>query len=249
MTRNAARCLGLLIAMMLLNHLDAVAQTIGTFRWQFAPFCNTVTLTISQVGAVYRLEGYDDRCGAAVRAPANGTAHLNPDGTVSMGITVIRPDGISIHHNASLALPALTGSWSDEYGNSGVFAFGAPSPSPGAPRPVTIRGEYSTRVNAPGPGQTAISFGRGLSFEAAAELIPLGGPATPNCPGAEPLPLAAPGYSCVYERFKGQVGLSAVLNYTFTPRVADRTGAIVIFDLASGASQGHVIGSWAVTIP
>jgi hypothetical protein len=34
---------------------DASAQTLGAFRWQLQPFCNVVTLNVTQSGAVYTL--------------------------------------------------------------------------------------------------------------------------------------------------------------------------------------------------
>ncbi len=56
----------------------ASAQVIGTFRWQFAPFCNTVTLTVEQKGGLYALTGFDDMCGGARRGGASGTATSTP---------------------------------------------------------------------------------------------------------------------------------------------------------------------------
>lgn len=40
----------------------AAAQSIGTFRWQLAPYCNVVTAVVTQMGAVYRLDGSDNQC-------------------------------------------------------------------------------------------------------------------------------------------------------------------------------------------
>ena len=50
----------------------ADAQSLGAFRWQLQPYCNVVTLSGTQVGGIYRVEGTDDRCGAA-QASAVGT--------------------------------------------------------------------------------------------------------------------------------------------------------------------------------
>jgi hypothetical protein len=83
------------------------AQVLGTFSWQLAPYCNVLTMTVEQRGATYRLDGTDDLCGAQVHAAASGTAHLNPNSTVSVAVTVTRPDGIPVQHNLSLVLPTL----------------------------------------------------------------------------------------------------------------------------------------------
>lgn len=82
------------VAMTLVGVSELDAQVIGTFRWQFAPFCNVVTLTVEQKAGSYVLSGFDDMCGAPQRAPANGTAQPNPDGTIGIGVTVLRPDGL-----------------------------------------------------------------------------------------------------------------------------------------------------------
>jgi hypothetical protein len=62
---------------------DAGAQRLGTLRWQLQPYCNVVTLTVTEACGVYSLDGFDDQRGAATRAPITGTAAANPDGTIS----------------------------------------------------------------------------------------------------------------------------------------------------------------------
>jgi hypothetical protein len=61
------------------------AQPIGTFRWQLAPYCNVLTLTVTQSGAIYTLDGSDVQCGPGQRASAVGTAFANPDGSIGAG--------------------------------------------------------------------------------------------------------------------------------------------------------------------
>jgi hypothetical protein len=51
----------------------AEAQPLSTFRWQLQPYCNVVTVNVTQQGAVYTMDGYDDQCGAARRS--SGSAH------------------------------------------------------------------------------------------------------------------------------------------------------------------------------
>ncbi len=117
----------------------AEAQSLGTFRWQLQPFCNVVVVNVTQQGAVYTADGYDDQCGAAQRAPLVGLATPNPDGTIGFGLNVVTvPGGRGVQIDARITLATLGGSWSDSAGNSGTFAFnastgGSPRPAPPAP--------------------------------------------------------------------------------------------------------------------
>ncbi len=112
----------------------AGAQPLGTFRWQLQPFCNVVVVNITQQGAVYQIDGFDDQCGAPQRAPLVGLATPNPDGTIGFGLSIVTvPGGRSVHVDARMAVPSLAGTWSDSSGNSGTFAFGANTG--GNPRP------------------------------------------------------------------------------------------------------------------
>ena len=227
----------------------AEAQALGTFRWQLAPYCNTLTLAVEARGAVFGLQGYDDMCGGPKRGGATGTAQMNPDGTIGLSITVVRPDGFSVQHAATVTLAALTGTWADDYGNAGTFSYNAPSPAPGPPRPLTLRGSYTARVNNSSSvttGTTDISFGRILPFTPQARVIRLGAPFTAECPGTGAAPRAAPGFLCVYERSGGNVSAVAVLSSEFDPNVADRVGAVLV--TGAGVGSSHSSGTWAVTL-
>lgn len=233
----------------------ASAQVLGTFRWQFAPYCNTVTLTIQQVGGVYTVAGVDDMCGVGGKsAPASGTAHLNPDGTIGMGITVIRVDGISVHHSAVFSPVSPTGTWSDEYGNSGTFAFGAPSPASGSPRPVTLRGTYGGRDYATGSAVSftqivaPISFARTLPAAPQMRFVLQNGVAPAQCPGTALNPQAAPGFLCVFEASQTNRQPPLVFNSNFNVGTADRYGAVVLIANTTTGLFGSS-GTWAVTIP
>ena len=46
---------------------DAGAQPLGSFSWQLAPYCNLITVSVTQDGSIYTLVGYDNQCGAAAR--------------------------------------------------------------------------------------------------------------------------------------------------------------------------------------
>ena len=45
---------------------SAASQVIGTFLWQLQPFCNVVTITVTQAAGVYTLNGST----TSVAAPA-----------------------------------------------------------------------------------------------------------------------------------------------------------------------------------
>lgn len=100
----------------------ASAQVIGTFSWQTQPYCNVVTVTVVQQGAQYQLTGHDNLCGAGP-APLTGTA-VPAGGGVRFGFAVARPDGRAAHLSATINLGTLSGTWADEAGLGGAFAFG-----------------------------------------------------------------------------------------------------------------------------
>lgn len=64
----------------------ATAQPLGTYRWQLQPYCNVLSVAVTQNGSTYRLEGTDDQCGAAKQGSALGMAFPNPDGTIGFGL-------------------------------------------------------------------------------------------------------------------------------------------------------------------
>lgn len=130
----------------------ARAQTVGTFRWQLQPYCNVVTVTVTQVGGVYTLSGTDDQCGAATLAAAAGTAFPNPNGTIGFGFSLVAtPGGSPLHVDAALALSTLGGTWRDSAGRSGAFVFTPGAGTGGAPLPPQAAGDI-----------TAVTAGSGL---------------------------------------------------------------------------------------
>jgi Chaperone of endosialidase len=126
----------------------AHAQSIGTFRWQLQPYCNVVTLSITQAGAVYTLDGYDDQCGAATRAPVTGSAVPNPDGTIEIGFGIVAsPDARPVHVAVAINTATLGGTWTDSAGHSGTFAFTPIGGTGGAPRPAATGNIGAAEVN------------------------------------------------------------------------------------------------------
>ncbi len=115
----------------------AEAQPLGTFTWRLEPFCNLVTVNVTQSGAVYTMDGYDDLCGGSERAPLVGLATPNPDGTIGIGWNVV-VGGAGLHVGGRITLSGLTGPWNDSAGNSGHFIFG--TTTAGSPRPAPSGG-------------------------------------------------------------------------------------------------------------
>ena len=139
MTVNVRRrlVLALVTATALLEMTGtAHAQTLGTFNFQLQPYCNVITMTITQEGGTYRLSGWDDACGAVDRYPMSGTISANIDGTLAFGFVVTRSNGIDVHTSFRFTpAPPFNGPWNDSAGNSGTYVFngatgGNPRPAP-----------------------------------------------------------------------------------------------------------------------
>ncbi len=123
----------------LLTAAGASAQVLGTFSWQMQPYCNIVTLTLTQTPGGFTADGSDNQCGAAKLAGAAGMALFNPDGTVGLEFTIVTaPSGKAVHVSASVNPGNGSGSWTDSVGNSGTMALGAPGS--GSPRPLPASG-------------------------------------------------------------------------------------------------------------
>ncbi|MEZ5418235.1 MAG: hypothetical protein R2708_12930 [Vicinamibacterales bacterium] len=131
-------------------------QALGTFIWQLQPFCNRVTVQVTQAGGLYTAEGYDDQCGAPQRAPLVGTIAPNPDGSIGFGLHVVTvPGGRGLQIDARIALATLSGSWRDSAGNTGTFAFnaangGSPRPQPTIPGSAIAPGSITAAQIAAG---------------------------------------------------------------------------------------------------
>ncbi len=141
MTRRLAALIPL-FALLLVPALPASAQPVpmGVFTWQLAPYCNVLSLTTSQDGAVYTFDGTDNQCGASTVATARGLAVINPNGTVGIGLTIVTsPGGLPVHVQGTIDMGTLGGPWSDDHGNSGTFVF-APAAPTGSPRPLVSAG-------------------------------------------------------------------------------------------------------------
>lgn len=131
------------------------AQVIGTFSWQTQPFCNVITVTVIQQGGQYLLVGADNLCGAG-SAPVTGTAVPVAGGDVAFGLTVVPSSGRATHIAATISLASLSGSWSEEGGSGGTFAFGGNLAGSARPAPV---GPAVTVGNGEGVGGSICTAG------------------------------------------------------------------------------------------
>lgn len=125
---SGRRCASLARALVLLGGLAAPAaaeaQVFGTFSWQMQPYCNVVTLTLSQTPAGFLVDGTDDQCGAVHKAGAVGIASFSANGVVTFTFTIVAaPSGQAVHVSALVSPANGQGSWSDSAGNAGTFAF------------------------------------------------------------------------------------------------------------------------------
>ena len=145
------RAASLLVALVLGAATPASAQSLGTFTWQLQPFCNRVTVSVTQNGGIYTLDGYDDQCGAPQRAPLVGLAMPNPDGTIGLGFHIATaPGGKAVSVESRISLATIGGPWTDGAGNTGTLvlngaAAGSPRPAPPAGG-VTVNSVTSTSI-------------------------------------------------------------------------------------------------------
>jgi len=161
MINRYAQTAALFAAAMVFSAAAVEAQALGSFSWQLQPFCNYLTVTVTQQGSLYTLDGYDDQCGAPQRAPLVGTATLNPDGTIGFGVHIVTvPSGRAVDVEARISLGSLSGPWSDSLGHTGTFAFnartgGLPRPVPTIPAAYLTPGSITAAQLAPGAVTTA----------------------------------------------------------------------------------------------
>jgi hypothetical protein len=139
---GSARILAALVLPCLVGS-PAAAQVFGTFTWQMQPYCNRVTLTLTSVVPGFTLDGSDDQCGAATKGSVTGIGVFNPNGTVGLNFTIVTsPAGQGVHVSAIVSPANGQGTWSDNAGNSGTFAFFAAVPGlttrPAATDPVDV---------------------------------------------------------------------------------------------------------------
>lgn len=142
---------------------SASAQVFGTFTWQMQPFCNIVTMTITQVPSGFTIDGFDEQCGALKRASSIGMALINPDGTVGIDFTIVTaPGGKGVHVAAVISPVTGSGSWTDSVGNSGAFVLAGAVPGL-SPRPLPASGIGPATITAVEIANNTITGGNVLN--------------------------------------------------------------------------------------
>lgn len=165
----------------------ASAQPLGTFRWRTEPYCNVITVTVTPVGGVFTLEGFDEQCGGNPRQPVRGVALPQANGSITIGVSVVMlPGGTPVNIEAGISPAGLSGTWRDSAGNSGPFTFsptttnGGPRPGPVAPSQlpntfvvqpqggfaVVTDATQNAAIPAQGPGQRMMWHGARSAFRA-----------------------------------------------------------------------------------
>jgi len=123
---------GLALALSLTIAGTSHAQVLGTFCWRFEPadqFGEIVTFSVAGQGSVFILSGFDDRPAGqgGGRFATAGTAFQRADGQFGLGFTTVF-DTFSAHTSAVISPASLSGTWSDDGGNSGQFVRQAACP-------------------------------------------------------------------------------------------------------------------------
>ncbi len=141
MASRVARAALAALVLIVVERSVATAQPLGTFSWQLAPYCNVVTVSVTQNGGLYTLDGYDNQCGGPVRGSVVGVAVPNPNGSITLGFTIVTPPGgAPVHVQTAIDLGSLGGAWSDNQGNTGSFVFTPSGAGSGSPRPAPVNG-------------------------------------------------------------------------------------------------------------
>jgi len=165
--RMRQRITGALALLAGIGAAEARAQVVGQFRWQLQPYCNVLTVTVTSAGAAFTLDGTDDQCGGLPPTSTYGTAHVNPDGSIGIGLTTVLAVPVRVVHTTALInLASLGGAWRDTAGNAGTFVFTPGSPAAGPARPVPPGGLATGSV-----GGQALAAGAVTAAKIAADAV------------------------------------------------------------------------------
>jgi hypothetical protein len=77
---------------------SASAQSLGPFRWRTEPYCNVVTVTVTPIGSVCVLDGFDEQCGGNPRQPVRGVAVPQVNGSITLGLDGREPGRADPRH-------------------------------------------------------------------------------------------------------------------------------------------------------
>ena len=111
------------------------AQTLDTYRWNISPFCNVITLTITQFEAGWTAVGSDDNCGLTEASPVSGSFSSIGRGSEFKGILTYAGSDRSTITTTTLRIDPQSGGgdWVDDAGHTGNAVFN-PTTAPGQPR-------------------------------------------------------------------------------------------------------------------
>lgn len=138
----------LILAALVFAAAPASAQTIGTFRWQLAPYGSVVNITVTQQGSIFLLAGFEEQCGGNLSLPLSGVAVPQASGQVFLGFTSINENGRGLHTRAYVNLSNFNGEWSDNAGNSSQpFVFNPGTTCPGGPRTGPVSPDIGEKKN------------------------------------------------------------------------------------------------------
>jgi hypothetical protein len=207
----------------------AVAQPLGTYRWQIQPYCNVLTVNVTQQAGLYTIDGTDDRCGAAEAASVVGIAFLNPGGSVGFGVTIVLPGGTPVHVEATINLASLNGTWRDSGGNNGSFIFTPGPGTGGAPRPVPSGGVAPASITAVQIAPAAVGAAQIAANSVGTANVVDGSIATAD--------LAAPPVSAFVPSVGGNVALSTNTLVRSIEITASSAGQVIVS--ANGLFEGN----------
>jgi hypothetical protein len=124
-----------LLAVLLLPVGSADAQTLGTFRWQLAPYGSVLNLVVTLRDGLYEIKGFEAQCGGNLSLPVTGLAVPQANGTIFFGLTSITENGRGLHTRAFINTTNFNGTWADNAGNfNEQFLFSPGVTCPGGPR-------------------------------------------------------------------------------------------------------------------
>jgi hypothetical protein len=114
--------LAIVISLALAGESDA--QVLGTFCWQLQPaqFGEIVRFAVETQADVFALSGFDilPASQGGGRFGTFGTAFQRTDGQFGLSFTTVF-DGFSSNTQAVINAFTLSGTWTDDSGNSGQF--------------------------------------------------------------------------------------------------------------------------------